>query len=224
MDTGRHGSPPVSRGRRRAALLLLVFAIIVNLPLANRTWNDVRLDRSGTDVTVTVTGHHTTGSALWISFAFPKEIDPDRQTREARVEQRAYDDAVVTGRIGTRVLPGDPSTYRVDGAAGESGLVVATVAADVVVVLVFLLLWRFRGRRRATLRAVALEDVEPGTPEVLLERERAEDYLIRGEVLEAAADRVVLDLGNRTVEVLLDGHVNPVGPRQAAQVRARMIG
>ena len=101
---------------------------------------------------------------------------------------------------------------------------VVTAVADAVLVLLVLLMWRFGGRLRSNLRAIALADVERCKPEILLERLQAEDYLVRGEVLDAGPDRVVIDLGNRTIEVLLDGHRNPVGHQQAAEVRARMIG
>jgi hypothetical protein len=47
---------------------------------------------------------------------------------------------------------------------------------------------------------------------------------VRGEVAEIAEDRIVLEVGNRRVAVLLDGHTNPVGHQQPAQVRGRMIG
>ena len=47
--------------------------------------------------------------------------------------------------------------------------------------------------------------------------------LVRGEVQDLADGEVLLDLGNRTVRVLLDGHANPVGYQQPAQVRARLL-
>jgi hypothetical protein len=111
-----------------------------------------------------------------------------------------------------------------DARSDDSALVVITAVADVMLLLGALLVWRFGARPRPRLRAIALEDVERCAPEIVLERLHGEDYLVRGKVLEAAADRVVLDLGNRAIEVLLDGHRNPVGHQQAAQVRARMIG
>jgi hypothetical protein len=100
---------------------------------------------------------------------------------------------------------------------------VITLVADVILLLVALLLWRSGGRLRPQLRAVALEDVERCAPETLLDRIGGEDYLIRGEVLEIGEGSVTLDLGNRAVVVLLDGHENPVGHQQPAQVRARLI-
>lgn len=104
------------------------------------------------------------------------------------------------------------------------GLVIVTVVADVALVLVALLLWRYGWRRRRPqLRAIALGDVERCPPGVALDRIREETYLVRGEVTEIADDRVVIELGDRSVLVLLDGHHNPVGYQQAAQVTARLI-
>lgn len=46
---------------------------------------------------------------------------------------------------------------------------------------------------------------------------------MRGDVLELGEGVVVLDLGDRTLRVDLDGHRNPVGYQQPAQVRVRLI-
>ena len=73
------------------------------------------------------------------------------------------------------------------------------------------------------IRAVALGDVERCAPQSLLERIGGEDYLVRGEVRDVEDGAVVLDLGDRLVRVVLDGHQNPVGHQQAAQVRARLV-
>jgi hypothetical protein len=111
------------------------------------------------------------------------------------------------------------------GSVSGSGLVV-TLVADVVLLGVLLMLVQGRGPRRRTraqLHAVALGDLERGEPGSALDRIAGTEYLIRGEVADRAADRVVLDLGDRRVVVLLDGHANPVGPQESAQVRGRLI-
>ena len=43
-----------------------------------------------------------------------------------------------------------------------------------------------------------------------LEKMEGDLYLIRGEVTAVEEDEIVLDLGERSVRVLLDGHLNPV--------------
>lgn len=207
-------------GRRRSAFLLLLLAVVVNLPLAHSTWTDAQVERSGVEVSATLV-EHDEGR---VAFTFPDDIDPEQRTWSAEVDDATYADAVETGSIDVRVLEDDPAAYRATGAVESRVPWVATALADGVLILLGVLMWRYSGRFRAGLRAVALGDVERCAPGILLERQQAEDYLVRGEVLEIGADRVVLDLGNRTIEVLLDGHLNPVGHQQAAQVRARMIG
>jgi hypothetical protein len=108
--------------------------------------------------------------------------------------------------------------------ADLGAFVVVTLVADVALAIVALLFWRYGGRRRRPqLRALALGDVERCPPGVALERIREETYLVRGEVVEVADDRVVIELGDRSVLVWLDGHQNPVGHQQAAQVTARLV-
>jgi hypothetical protein len=111
------------------------------------------------------------------------------------------------------------------GSVTGSGVVV-TVVADLVLLGVLLMLVQGRGprlRTRAPLHAVALDDLERGEPGSALDRIAGTEYLIRGQVADRAEDRVVLDLGDRRVVVLLDGHANPVEPPQTAQVRGRLI-
>lgn len=211
----------MSSGRRRSAFVLLLLAVVVNLPLVHSTWTGAKVERSGEDVTAAVVDHQAPD---WLSFRFAEEVDPDQRTWSVEVDDATYDAAVTTGRLEVRVLDGDPSAHRVDGAVESRVPLVVTAVADAVLLLLVLLVWRFGGRLRSSLRAIALADVERCKPEILLERLQAEDYLVRGEVLEVGPDRVVIDLGNRTIEVLLDGHRNPVGHQQSAEVRARMIG
>jgi hypothetical protein len=204
--------------------VLLLLAVLVNLPLAHSTWQHARVERSGVDVTATVVDHDTAAGQDWVAFRLPETIDPDRTTWRADVDASAYRSAVESGRIGVRVLEDHPSAYVVDGQATSHVPLVATLAADLLLLLLVVLWWRYGGPRRGQLRAVALADVERCRPEVLLQRLQAEDYLVRGVVLDRDDDRVLLDVGNRTVLVLLDGHRNPVGHQQPAQVRVRMIG
>lgn len=213
----------MTRARRRWALLLLLMVLVVNLPLVHSTWTGSRIEGSGVDVTGTVTDHRESSAGHLLSFTFPEEIDPEQRTWQAEVDEATYDDAVDSGRIGVRVLEDDPAAFRADGSVESKAPLVATLLADLVLVLLALLVWRFAGRMRAQLKAVALEDVERSEPGILLERLRGEDYLVRGKVLEIEPDRILLDLGNRTIVVLLDGWENPVGHQQPAQVRARMV-
>ena len=81
-----------------------------------------------------------------------------------------------------RVLPGQPEAHRVDGQVTHRAGLFVTGAADLALLVVLLLAWRFRGRLRPQLRAVAVGDVEGCAPGVALEKMEGDLYLIRGEV------------------------------------------
>jgi hypothetical protein len=211
-----------SRGKRNSLFLVLFLAVVVNLPLLHSTWTDSRVQSNGVDVTATVTDA-SSEDGHWLSFQFPDDIDPEQQTWHVQVDQETYDEAERTRQLQVRVLEDDPGSFRADGEVESSIVLVFTLVADAILLLLLLLIWRSSGRLRGQLQAVALEDVERGGADVLLERLQGEEYLIRGDVLEIEPGRVVLDLGNRSVVVLLDGHANPVGYQQSAQVRARLL-
>ena len=209
--------------KTRYILVLVVAAVLVNLPLVHSTITDQRVQRSGVDVQATVIAHRTVGGQHLVSFRFPKTLDPDQRTGQADLEPAAYDSAVATGELQVRVLKDDPSAYVAEGQVESHALLVMTLIADVLLLVTALLLWRVGGRRRPQLRAIAVEDVERGGTGVALDRIEGQTYLIRGEVSAIEPGQVVLELGGRSVLVFLDGHVNPVGYQQVAQVRARLV-
>jgi hypothetical protein len=209
--------------RTRYVLVLVLGAVLINLPLLHSTWTDRQVDRNGVDVHATVLQHRTVGGQHLLSFRFPESVDPDQDTWQADVDATTYDRAVEAGEIGVRVLPDDPSAYQVDGQVTSRSLLVMTLLADVLLLLSALLLWRLGGRRRPQLRAIAMEDVERCAPGSALDRIEGETYLIRGEVTALEPGQVVLQLTDRSVLVYLDGHRNAVGYQQAAQVRARLV-
>jgi len=209
--------------RTRYVLVLVLAALLVNLPLLHSSWTDRKVEQDGVEVQATVTGHQTTGGQHLLSFQLPESIDPDQRTWQADVDATTYEQAVASGELDVRVLPDDPAAYRADGQVESNAVLVMTLVADGVLLLVALLLWRFGGRRRPQLRAIALEDVERCAPGTALDRLEGETFLIRGEVSEVEAGQIVLDLGDRSVLVYLDGHHNAVGFQQPAQVRARLV-
>jgi len=209
--------------RTRYLLVLVLAAVLINLPLLHSTWTDQRVERNGIDVHATVLEHRTVGGQHLLSFRFPESVDPDQRSWQADVDETTYDHAVGTGEVGVRVLEDDPSAYRVDGQVTSRSLLVMTLLADVLLVVSALLLWRLGGRRRPQLRAIAVEDVERCAPGSALDRIEGETYLIRGEVTAVEPGQVVLQLTDRSVLVYLDGHQNAVGYQQPAQVRARLV-
>src|SRR4051812_42855713 len=107
--------------RRRAALLVVLLAVVVNLPLLHSWYQDQKVASSGTDVTATVVDDRVVGGdEFWISFTFPEDVDPDQKDWQAEVSEEAYDDAVASGEITVRVVEDDPSAYRVEGAVQSS--------------------------------------------------------------------------------------------------------
>jgi hypothetical protein len=207
---------------------VVLVVVLINLPLASGAWTRWRVDRAGTDVTATVTGHAVGPSEdqpeYFVAFVFDEEVDPGRTTWTAEVDRATYDAAVASDEIAVRVLPGRPAAHRAEGEVTHRAGLFVTAAADLVLLTALLVAWRFRGRLRPQLRAVAVADVVAGAPGVALEKVEGDLYLIRGEVVVIDDDELVLDLGDRSVRVLLDGHHNPVGHQQQAQVHGRLVG
>ncbi|MCW2795598.1 hypothetical protein [Nocardioides sp.] len=214
------------RPNRRVSqvLLVLLFAAMINLPLAHSTFTRWRVERSGEDVTATVTDHQVRDSENLLEFTFPKEVDPDQAKWTAQVDHLSYDKAVTDGTIVVRVLPGHPSSYRAEGqVTGNVGLIL-TLFADLALVICAWLLLRYRGRLRPELRMVALEDVQRCPPGAVLDRIDGVVYEVCGEVTAVEDDEILLEVGERSVRVFLDGHANPVGHQQPARVVGRMVG
>ena len=118
------------------------------------------------------------------------------------------------------MLPDRPATYEAEGQ--EQGLAawVITLLGDLMLLgIVFALLAAPTAgqpaapgghrRRRALQAARSIERLEDGS------------YVVCGEVSEIEDDAIVLDLGDHTVRVELDGHANPVGYQQPARVIGR---
>ena len=205
----------------RAALVL---AALVNLPLVH---SDLDRPRASSGPASTYEPRWST-IAPWatehlVSFTFPDDIDPDQRTWRLRSTRRrtTAPSTAPSSRCGCSRTT--RAAYRVLGQVETEVVLIATLVADALLLAIGLLWWRFRGRGHAQLRAIAVQDVERCKPERVLEQVEGETYLIRGEVTTIAPGMVVLDVGDQTVLVHLDGHRNPVGYQQPAQVRARLL-
>lgn len=212
----------------KAVLLVLLLVVMINLPLVHSSYTAWRVDRSGTDVAAQVTGHGVLpprdDPEYYLSFTFPQDIDPDQTQWTAEVDRATYDRAVEEETVAARVLPDRPAAYSVEGQVTHRLGLVITAFADLALLVMLLLLWRFRGRLRPQLEAVAIGDVERCAPGSALDKVVGNVYVIRGEVSLIGDDELMLDLGDRSVHVALDGHHNPVGYQQPAEVHARLIG
>jgi hypothetical protein len=214
--------------RKRRILLVLLLVAFINLPILHSTWTRWKVERSGTVVTATVVDDRVTedpdGDRYWLAFTFPEEIDPDQEVWPAEVEQGVYDDAVASEQLEVKVIEGQPAAYEAAGQVRHWFGLVITLLADLILVVMVLLFWLFGRRSRPLpLRIAAIEDVERCGPGGVLEQIEGTLYLVRGEVAEMEDGEIVLDLGDQDVVVVLDGHLNPVGYQQPAQVRGRLL-
>lgn len=219
---------PSARGWLGLALVAVLLAM-VNLPLVHSTYLRWQVERSGVDVTARVADDAVRDGRSYVGFVLPDEVDGVAIAEAERgysveVEDDVRTEAVAAGEITVRVLPDRPSAYAVEGEVRGSGALVTTLFIDVFLVAMALLLWRFRSALRPELELLATDDVERCPPGSLLERVDGNAYVVRGEVEELGPDRLVLLVGDRRVAVRLDGHANPVGHQQSAQVRGLMIG
>jgi len=211
-------------GARRILLVTLALAVI-NVPWLVHEWQLHRATTDGVRVQATVVGLSRAGDDAIVEFRLPRSIDTSQQTRTAKIDGSTAAQAARTREIGVRVLEGHPSVFRVDGQVRGWASTAVTVAADVLVLLLIVLSFRFGGRlRRPALVARALADVREGDEGSLLDKQPDGTYVINGEVSEADASTVVLSLRDRDVTVRLEGHHNPVAVGGRALVRASLVG
>ncbi|WP_133176471.1 hypothetical protein [Nocardioides currus] len=217
------------RVSRSSWLLIGVLVLLVNLPIVYSSFTRASVVRSGEDVVAPVTETRNLGTEAeprwWLSYRLPRDIDPDGRSWSAEVDAATYDDAERDDTVAVRVIAGKPASAIVDGEVRRSTYRTGTIIADVVIFAILLLLWRVRFRHRREVETVeALEDVEPGRMHALWQDLGDGTVRVSGEVLEHDEHEVVLDLGERLVRVVLDGHTNPVGRRERAEVRVRPPG
>lgn len=215
------------RVSRSSWVLIAVLIVLVNMPLVQSTWTRWSVERSGDDVRAEVTEARNLGSAdspsWWLSYRLPESVDPEQATWSAEVDAAAYEEAEQSGTVPVRVIEGRPASAIVEGEVRSRTGLIGTLVADALLLAMVLLLRRSRGRGRREVETVgALEDVMPA-PDRGASWEDLGDGTVRvsGEVLEHDAHEVLLDLGDRLVRVVLDGHANHVGDQRLAQVRVR---
>ncbi|HET6969192.1 MAG TPA: hypothetical protein VFI44_12965 [Ornithinibacter sp.] len=204
--------------------LVAFIAFLVNFPLLHSTYVRWQVERSGVDVVAEVTETRNVGGDLLVEFTVPG--DGRREPFDnavAEVDAATYDEARRTGRLDVRVLRDDGGSFIVEGQVTSRLGLVVTVLADVFLVAMVVLMLRVRSALRVELVLRATEDLERCPPGPRLDRLSGLRYVVSGEVAELGDDEVVLDLGDRRVRVLLDGHANPAGYQQPVRAVGHMV-
>lgn len=188
----------------RRILALAVVAVLVNLPWAHEAWVSHRLDHFGRDVEAAVVGHDTVRGRHFVRFQLPVKVDPDRTRYAARVDEQHYRDAVASGRIEVRVIPGHPAQNRPAGEVDSAVLTVVALIGDGILLLLAVVVWG--RRRRWARREVTAVDGDLAT------------FTMAGETLTARVDPALLDrlaVGGRLrgrLSLRAETDVLPAGP------------
>jgi hypothetical protein len=214
--------------RWKNTLLLAAVLLVINLPELHSLSQDHTLSANGVDVRAQVVPNQDRkiGDDYFLTFQIPKDT-PEKGDKSfkgtARVDAHTYDVATGSGEVIVRVLPGSTTNWSIDGQIKSSLGLVITIMADAFLLIISLLLFRFGSRLRAELVLLAEEDLERCPPGSVLDRIAGQRYVVCGEVHTIEDDAIVLELGDRRVRVLLDGHHNPAGYQQPVRATGTMI-
>lgn len=198
--------------------LVALVVVMVNLPFVHSSWQERRLDRDGIERVGRVTDLAEEGDRRVVSF----EVREPAVEGTVRVDEATYAAAEAGGQVTVRVLPGSAGVWEVEGEEESRLALVITVVADVALLVLVLLLLRFGSRLRQDMVLVATEDLQRCPPGALLDQVDGLQFVVCGEVETIEDDAVVLDLGDRRVRVLLDGHHNPAGHQQPVRATGVM--
>ncbi|MDX6371823.1 MAG: hypothetical protein QOD98_811 [Nocardioidaceae bacterium] len=212
------------KGGLKNVLLVGLVVVMVNLPFVHNTWQQHRLDQDGVDLAATVTTHDEDNGHRVVTFKVADTGDQPGFGGTVRVDETTYADAVASRQVQVRVLPGSTTVWRVEGETHSDLGLVITVVADVFLLVMVLLLLRFGSRLRQEMVLVATEDLVRCPPGSVLDQVDALRFVVCGEVETIEDGEVVLDLGDRRVRVVLDGHHNPAGYQQPVRATGTMRG
>ena len=209
--------------RLKNVLLVGLVVVMINLPFLHSSWQNHRIATDGVDVAATVTDHDEAGGDNFVTFRVDESGDQPAFGGTVRLEEEPYAAAVESEQVQVRVLPGSATVWRVEGESTSSVGLLITVMADFFLLILVLLL-RFGSRLHSDLVLVATEDLVRCPPGSAFDQVEGQRFVVCGEVEEIEDDAVVLDLGDRRVRVLLDGHHNPAGYQQPVRATGTLRG
>ena len=126
----------------------MLLVVVINLPLVQSTLTRRNVEQNGTDgdrrPSSTTTSSATRATRRTGSPTGCRRTSTRTRSRgRARWSAAAYDEAVASGQVTVRVIEGSPETARVEGQyVSRAGLYI-TLAADLLILALVLLLWRF---------------------------------------------------------------------------------
>jgi len=210
--------------RLKNVLLVGLVVVMINLPFLHSSWQNHRIAADGVDVTAAVTDHDEAGGDRFVTFRVDEAAGQPAFGGTVRLEAQAYAAAVESERVQVRVLPDSATIWRVDGESRSSAGLFITLMADLFLLILILLLLRFGARLHSDLVLVATEDLQRCPPGSVFDQVEGQRFVVCGEVEEIEDDVVVLDLGDKRVRVLLDGHHNPAGYQQPVRATGTLRG
>jgi len=141
----------------RRLLLVIIGAVLVNLPLVHSAYVEHRIDSAGRAGTASVVSHDVVDGRYFVRFRVPGSKD----VYSARVDHEAYDTAVASRTIEVRVVPGHPNENRVRGEIDGHAFVFLAILGDLFLVGAVIALVKRRRRRSERIVLHAETDVLP---------------------------------------------------------------
>jgi hypothetical protein len=140
-------------------LVVLAAVFLVNLPVVHQALTDREISSSGKDVEAVLLKARTIEGDHLVEYRLPRAVDPSRRRYSARVDATTYQQARESDVLLVQVVPGRPSANRPVGEVDNSLFAVVAVAADVVLLVVGVVLWR-RWLRSSRHEVLAVADDE----------------------------------------------------------------
>lgn len=212
--------------RTRRLVFVLVALVVLTFPLVSTLTTRSKVRSDGQDVTAAVVKAPAHDGQYFLEFRFPRAVDPDQRTYGARVDHASYEKAATSKTVTVRVLEGRPTAHEVAGEIHSRSPWIVTGVADALVLAVGL--WWVRvGRRRPSLRMLAMRDVEAVTDPgqvATLERDSGDLYAAVGPVTAADHGTLTIALPDRSLVVRLNGYANHAEVGATARVWGSLVG